>query len=106
MYRHNHMSILAVECDKIDRWLTPLKPSAVRLLGRPPPLGVRDFLGEPDTDQLPSPGAGHVSVSFHAMDVQCAAATCDSCKHGCRGLQECPLGALESVPQSFVTCWQ
>ncbi|GFH05740.1 hypothetical protein HaLaN_00250, partial [Haematococcus lacustris] len=25
-------------------WLTPLKPSAVRLLGRPPPLGVRDFL--------------------------------------------------------------
>ncbi|GFH25890.1 hypothetical protein HaLaN_23933, partial [Haematococcus lacustris] len=25
-------------------WLTPLKPSAVRLLGRPPPQGVRDFL--------------------------------------------------------------
>ncbi|GFH31544.1 hypothetical protein HaLaN_30607, partial [Haematococcus lacustris] len=25
-------------------WLTPLKPSAVRLLGRPPPLGVRAFL--------------------------------------------------------------
>ncbi|GFH17847.1 hypothetical protein HaLaN_14559 [Haematococcus lacustris] len=25
-------------------WLTPLKPSAVRLLGRPPPPGVRDFL--------------------------------------------------------------
>ncbi|GFH32070.1 hypothetical protein HaLaN_31227 [Haematococcus lacustris] len=25
-------------------WLTPLKPSAVRLLGRPPPLGVRDFV--------------------------------------------------------------
>ncbi|GFH13431.1 hypothetical protein HaLaN_09316 [Haematococcus lacustris] len=24
----------------IDRWLTPLKPSAVRLLGRPPPLGT------------------------------------------------------------------
>ncbi|GFH18437.1 hypothetical protein HaLaN_15244 [Haematococcus lacustris] len=25
-------------------WLTPLKPSAVRLLGRPPPQGVQDFL--------------------------------------------------------------
>ncbi|GFH20684.1 hypothetical protein HaLaN_17846 [Haematococcus lacustris] len=28
---------------KGDRWLTPLKPSAMRLLGRPPPLGARDF---------------------------------------------------------------
>ncbi|GFH17280.1 hypothetical protein HaLaN_13881 [Haematococcus lacustris] len=29
-------------------WLTPLKPSAFRLLGRPPPLGVRDFLALKD----------------------------------------------------------
>ncbi|GFH12166.1 hypothetical protein HaLaN_07803, partial [Haematococcus lacustris] len=29
-------------------WLTPLKPSAVRLLGRPPPQGVQDFLALKD----------------------------------------------------------
>ncbi|GFH14934.1 hypothetical protein HaLaN_11076 [Haematococcus lacustris] len=28
----------------VQPWLTPLKPSAVRLLGRPPPQGVWDFL--------------------------------------------------------------
>ncbi|GFH32214.1 hypothetical protein HaLaN_31398 [Haematococcus lacustris] len=44
----SHSSILSALKLPVDlvvttTWLTPLKPSAVRLLGRPPPLGVRDF---------------------------------------------------------------
>ncbi|GFH26004.1 hypothetical protein HaLaN_24074 [Haematococcus lacustris] len=56
-------------------WLTPLKPSAVRLLGRPPPLGRSRAAGNalaPAAAPKANSGATHNGVAKRASAARLA----------------------------------